>query len=85
MVAPYTDSHKAGNIFEVDIYIDVGAETITCAVEAMVARIDTEARILAAKFIDLEPAAMELLESWMTGRLRRQMAREAKKKSNSQA
>ena len=80
MVAPYTDNLRAGNIIEVDIYIDVGTETINCTVEAMVARIDTEAGKLAAQFIDLEPEAMELLESWMTGRLRRQMARAAKEK-----
>ena len=55
MVAPYTGNHKAGNIIEVDIYIDAGKETIDNTVEAMVARVDTEVMKLAAQFIDLEP------------------------------
>ena len=71
MVAPYTDDHKAGNIIEVDIYIDAGKKT-------MVARVDTEALKLAAQSIDLEPEVVELLDGWLTGRLRRQMARAPK-------
>ena len=80
MVAPYTGNHKAGNIIEVDIYIDAGKETIDNTVEAMVARVDTEAMKLAAQFIDLEPEVVELLDGWLTGRLRRQMARAPKQK-----
>jgi len=84
MVAPYTDDLRAGNIIDVDIYIDVGTETINCTVEAMVARIDKEVGKLAAQFINLEPETMELLESWMTGHLRRQMARAKKAKEKAQ-
>ena len=80
MVAPYTGNHKAGNIIEVDIYIDAGKETIDNTVEAMVARVDTEALKLAAQFIDLEPEVVELLDGWLPGRLRRQMAHAAKAK-----
>jgi hypothetical protein len=80
MVAPYTENHKAGNIIEVEIFIDVGSETINHKVEAMVARVDTRAGKLAAQFIDPEPEVVELLDSWLTGRLRRQMARKNKAK-----
>lgn len=80
MVAPYTDNHKAGNIIEVDIYIDAGKETIDHTVEGMVAQVDTEELKLAAQFIDLEPEVVELLDGWLTGRLRRQMARAPKQK-----
>jgi len=80
MVEPYTDNHMAGNIIEVDIYIDAGKKTINHTVEAMVARVDTRVGKLAAQFVDLEPEVVELLDSWLTGRLRRQMARESKEK-----
>jgi len=80
MVEPYTDNHMAGNIIEVDIYIDAGKKTINHTVEAMVARVDTRVGKLAAQFVDLEPDVVELLDSWLTGRLRRQMARANKEK-----
>ncbi len=80
MVAPYTGNHKVGNIIEVDIYIDTGKQTINHTVEAMVARVDSEALKLAAQFVDLESEVLDILESWMTGRLRRQMARASKAK-----
>jgi len=50
----------------------------------MVARVDTEAMKLAAQFIDLEPEVVELLDGWLTGRLRRQMARAPKQKNQAE-
>jgi hypothetical protein len=80
MVEPYTENHRAGNIIEVEIFIDTGNETINHTVEAMVARVDMQMGKLAAQFVDLEPEIVALLDSWMTGRLRRLMARKNREK-----
>ncbi len=81
MVDGYIDKHSVGSIISVDIFIDVGKETIKHSLFAEVARIDTSERKLAAEYIDLEPEVLDILESWMTGRLRRQMVRASKEKA----
>ncbi len=81
MVDGYIDKHSIGSIISVDIFIDVGKQTIKHSLFAEVARVDTSERKLAAEFIDLEPEVLDILESWMTGRLRRQMARASKEKA----
>jgi hypothetical protein len=82
MVDGYIDKHSVGNTIAVDMFIDVGKQTIKHTVYAEVARIDRHERQLAAQFIELDPEVLDLLESWMTGRLRRQMARAARQKAN---
>ena len=81
MVDGYIDKHSVGSIISVDIFIDVGKKTIKHSLFAEVARVDTSERKLAAQFVDLEPEVLDILESWMTGRLRRQLARASKEKA----
>ncbi len=80
MVDGYIDKHSVGSIIAVDLFIEIGKEIIKHSVHAEVARIDRSERKLAAQFVELEPEVLDLLESWMTGRLRRQMARANKEK-----
>ena len=81
MVDGYIDKHTVGSTIAVDLFIEIGKETIKHSVYAEVARIDRHERQLAAQFVDLDPEILDFLESWMTGRLRRQMARAAKAKA----
>ncbi len=81
MVDGYIDTHSVGSTIAVDLFIEIGKETIKHSVYAEVARIDRHERQLAAQFVDLDPEVLDFLESWMTGRLRRQMARAAKAKA----
>ena len=81
MVDGYIDTHSVGSTIAVDLFIEIGKETIKHSVYAEVARIDRHERQLAAQFVDLNPEVLDFLESWMTGRLRRQMARAAKAKA----
>ena len=78
LVNQYIDDHHVGSILTVDIVIDVGKQTLHHQVFAEVARVDTVGRKLAAQFVDLDPEVVDLLDSWLTGRLRRQLARAAK-------
>ena len=78
MVEGYIDDHSVGSTIAVDLFIDIDKQTIKHSVYAEVSRIDTRERKLAAIFIELEPEILDFLESWMTGRLRRQMARKKK-------
>lgn len=80
LVSGYIDKHGVGDTIAVDIYIDVGSETIKHSVFAEIARIDRSHRKLAAQFVELEPEVLDTLESWMTGRLRRKMAQAGKTK-----
>ena len=80
MVRGYIGKHSVGSVIAVDIFIDIDKETVKHSVHALVARIDTSERKLAAQFVDLEPDVVDSLESWMTGRLRRKLARMSKNK-----
>jgi hypothetical protein len=80
MVEGYIGEHSIGSNIAVDLYFDIEKKTIQHSVLAEVARIDFHDRKLAATFIDLGPEVLDFLESLVTGRLRRQMAR-AKKAS----
>ena len=81
MVEGYIDKHCVGDTIAVDIFIDIDKETIKHSVFAEVARIDRHDRKLAAQFVELDPEVLDSLESWMTGRLRRQLARKKEKEA----
>jgi len=83
MVEGYIGKHSAGSTIAVDIYIDIDRDTIHHSVFAEIARIDRHDRKLAAQFVELEPEVLDDLESWMTGRLRRKLARMGKAKPKS--
>ena len=79
MVEGYIADHSVGSTIAVDLFIDIDKQAIKHSVYAEIARIDTSERKLAAEFIELEHEVRDFLESWMTGRLRRQMAAKARK------
>ena len=81
MVEGYIGKHSVGSTIAVDIYIDIDRDTIHHTVYAEIARIDRYDRKLAAQFVELDPDVLDDLESWMTGRLRRRLARMAKRKA----
>ena len=78
MVEAYGGEHRPGSTISVEIFIDVDKETIKHSAFAEVARVDNRQGILAATFVELEADVLDCLESWMTGRLRRQLARRKK-------
>jgi len=78
MVDGYIAYHSVGSTIAVNLFIDIDKRTIKHSVHAEVARIDRDQRKLAAEFIELEGEVLDFLESWMTGRLRRQMAAKAR-------
>jgi hypothetical protein len=72
----YEDSHRRGDVVTVLIRIDAGGGKLyEHNAQAVVARVDKERRQLAAKFIELEGGAIETLDGWFTGRLRRHARR----------
>ena len=79
MVDGYIADHSVGSTIAVDLFIDIDKQTIQHSVYAEIARIDRNERKLAAEFIELEGEVLDFLESWMTGRLRRQLAAKARK------
>lgn len=87
LVEPYMDKQNLcpGDEITVDIFIDLETSekvhTLQHTVQAEVARIDRRNGKLAAEFLAMDEAVIDTLEGWLTGRLRRQMARKAKKPS----
>lgn len=72
LLESYEDAHRRGDVVTVLIRIDVGGEKVyEHGAQAVVARVDRERRQLAAKFIELEGDAIETLDGWFSGRLRR--------------
>ena len=81
LVEGYKGNHSIGSTIVVDVYIETGVKTLKHTVEAEIARIDHLQEKLAAQFIDLDPEVVDTLDAWLTGRLKRQLARQNKKKS----
>jgi len=72
----YADSHRRGDVATVVIKVDAGGGKLyEHQARAVVARVDKERGQLAAKFIELDGAAIGTLEGWFTGRLRRRAGR----------
>ena len=74
LIEAYRGEYRVGSTISVEIFIDIDKETIKHTVYCEVARVDNREGKLAATFIELEPEILDSLESWMTGRLRRQRA-----------
>lgn len=68
---------RPGDLFTVKITIHNGRDTHEENADARVTRVDDTIRTLAATFIEMEDSAMDLLESWLSGRMSRQAKRRA--------
>jgi len=79
LLGSHEDAHRPGDILTVVIRIDAGnGKLYEHDAEAIVARVDKQKGQLAAKFIELDATAIEVLDGWFTGRLRRQANRKKK-------
>ena len=71
LVGPYEGACRFGDEMRVEIVIDFEGRTFRHEAVMEVVRVTRGTGELAGRFIDIEPAAVETLEAWMTGRLRR--------------
>ncbi len=71
LVAPYEGGCRFGDEVRVEIVIEFEGRTFRHEAIVEIVRIARGSKELAAQFTSIEPAAVETLEAWMTGRLRR--------------
>jgi hypothetical protein len=64
-------------VMPVTIKVDAGARKFEHTGDAQVARVDRRRLQLAARFIDLDAGAVDTLDGWMTGRLKRAVRKKA--------
>ena len=72
LIRSYSGTRHVGEIIGVRIRVEAGVgRTYEHYADAQVARVERERRQLGARFIKLDEGAVETLEGWLTGRLRR--------------
>lgn len=76
LIDKYVGSRRAGGIMTMIVRVEVGDRKFEHFVDAQVVRIDRERMIMAAKFIEMDSDAIETLDGWLTGRLRRKIKKD---------
>lgn len=71
LIEKYVGDRRIHDIFTMIIFVEVGGQKFEHFVDAEVVRIDHDELIMAGKFIELDTDAVETLDGWLTGRLRR--------------
>jgi len=72
LIGSYTGRRGVGEETTVEIVVVVGPRRYVHRVAVEIVRVFPAVEELAAQFVKLDPAALDTLEGWMTGRLRRQ-------------
>ena len=78
LVNNYVGDRRVHQIMTLIILVEVGDRKFEHFVDAQVVRIDSDKLTMAAKFIELDTDAIETLDGWLTGRLRRKVLKEQK-------
>ena len=78
LIEKYVGDRRIHEIMTMIILVEVGGQKFEHFVDAQVVRIDHHKLIMAAKFIELDTDAIETLDGWLTGRLRRKVMKAQK-------
>lgn len=81
LIEGYEGRRKPGDIVTIGITVRVGEETYEHAARAGVVRIVEDKKQFAGRFLRLDPATVNTLEGYMTGRLRRRKRSAAKSRA----
>ena len=71
LIADYLGGRATGDRMDARIIVADGPPAIDRTVAIDIVRVDRNAHSLAARFVDLDDAAYTMLESWISGSLRR--------------
>jgi hypothetical protein len=77
LIEGYQGDRRPGQPITVGLTVSAGGRVFEHVARAEIVRIHTDTGRLAANFTDLDAAAVDTLEGWLTGRLQRQARRKA--------
>jgi hypothetical protein len=73
LIDRYVGDRRVRDILTMIVLVETGGQKFEHFVDAEVVRIDHDKLIMAGKFIELDTEAVETLDGWLTGRLRRKV------------
>jgi hypothetical protein len=81
LIDRYIADDRVGDTVYVTIRVVVGTQKFDYEAEARVVRVDRHRLQMAAEFVDLDAEAVNTLDGWMTGRLKRAVKKKAEQEA----